>query len=334
MDYIQNLKDSVKLWWEHKYLWLLGMIVAFFSGGSNFRNDFDSSSDFPGKVEHGFDQATQQLDPIVQSIKSIPEELWIVIGAICISLLIIWILISIYIKNKAKSGLVKATEKITNGSKLNFKKSWNLGNKYWLKVFGQNVLLALPIIIVVLIIFGSMISIFYTNRDISFDESSFPIILSLIVILLCAVLGLYSIFIGCIKPFALRKLIIEDQSVIASINQGMRYFIKNFTEILITFLLKLVITILTFLVLALPFLALFLLFFMVFILGFVSLIMFNIIAALIYAFLLLVIFTLFSAAIQGPFVTFHELYWTLTYLRINDYKNKSVSKGEVKLTEI
>ena len=328
MDHEKNLKRSFKLWLQNKYLWVMGIILAFFGGGGGSRGNFNTGG---GGGNSSSSTGTGELPPelnegflkVQDFFENTPKETLLMIVLIFLLIIIIWTLIALYIKNVAKSGLIKASAEIHFRRSPGLGGAWRFGNQNWVKLLYQRFVLFLPIVIIQLIMFliGGFIVFGLINEGIEtapmrveefFESGQIALFILPFCLVMCVVV-IYSILASMISPFAERKMIIDGLSPIQSISAGFNFLKDNFSDVAIAYLItiagRIIIGIIMFvvtLVTVLP-ITLFV----------IALGIGNLIAGIIAGIILGFVFMILMAGVQGTILTYWYIYWTGLYLEIS-----------------
>lgn len=141
IDYGQIIKRSWELTWKNKWLWVVGLVLAIFGGGSSYSSNGGSSSStkFPSASPSPSPQALpSQLNmnglentashvlgaatnTLVSWFKSIPPEYWLilVLGVLVFAIFsagVVWV-----IKSWATGALISGLDDADNGQKVDLK---------------------------------------------------------------------------------------------------------------------------------------------------------------------------------------------------------------------
>lgn len=219
---MNNLKRAVDIWWREKYLWIFGIIVAFFS----MSNSTDSSSsensnrisilseDGLAKVKEGFNLFMSATDVVI----------WVVVFI----LFILFIVGAIYLAGKAKTALIMQGMKHykDDAYKITFKEAWDATGDYWQKLLYMNFLVALPFLLIVLVVAGIILLMAFTG---SFDSSGLDGSGFLLCCLLCPIIIIVialSITASFVKDIAAREIVLNNKGVV----EALKYAFYNFIE--------------------------------------------------------------------------------------------------------
>jgi hypothetical protein len=142
------IKRAWDITWRYKILWLFGLFAAEAAGGgsANFNsgssNPANGTNPFSGNMLAGADAFWRTL-----------LGLWPLLVALALLFLvagIAWWIVSI----AARGGLVRMVNDGDEGGEVKAANGWSTGFHYWGRVFLQQLLFGLPILLVVLIIGG------------------------------------------------------------------------------------------------------------------------------------------------------------------------------------
>jgi hypothetical protein len=254
MDYGGILRRAWRITWDNKYLWWLGLLTALGSGGggrgsSSFRGS-NFGGDGPGFGPGGF----PDFDPGSLPPGVVPG----IIAIICLLLLLavaIWVVSTI-----ARGGLISAANQIEDAEKSSFREGWRAGVETMWRMLGVSVVQGLPGIVVGL---GALVLLalgVFTFGGLS-DPSTFDptnllagggILLALCLVPLACIVGLLSLALAILRPFADRACVIEDERVFASYRRGWEVLRDNFGDSLVLGIIRIVVSFLIGLVVAVP----------------------------------------------------------------------------------
>ncbi|MEI7579088.1 MAG: hypothetical protein WCJ58_03535 [bacterium] len=324
MDYWQNLKDSLKTTWQHKYLWAIGLIFAIFSGGSSGSS---SNNNHSGEVRFDQGEFNNGLIKIQDFLHQVPLLLWLLLALTVFVLILLISLLCIYLKSRAQAALIASTVEIEKQKQLNFGNAWKLGRDKMKALSKQNLLLAIPAyfaFIVIFIIFFALLVKFYNANSLSNEffnfssrSSSYVVLLigssSFLLLFLCGYV-IFAIIFAFAQAFGSKFAVLEGQSAISSLKSGLRFFSSNFGKIFVSWLIMILVDIALLILAALFIIPIFLL--LVLFIGFANPITYFLSGIIILIFIpISLIFTGFNYA-------WSEVYWTKVYLRIKEMKGK------------
>jgi len=297
MDYMKKIEDSIKFVWANKQLWWFGFILALFgSGAGSGGNGFG----FPTNNSEKFDKISDKTDSFLHS-----QVLILVIFFVtCLSLIIA--LAAWYLTNVSKAALMQSVKLDKEGKKMTFKKGWKFGKtKVWkliiLDLYSWALGILAALVIVPIIILGVIIPPFLC-----------------LICLLAPFLLIISIIWSITYAGAQRYIVLKGMKPRDSIKAGWYLAKRAFTEYVISFFVSLlpgcmwalilapltivaaavVIVILLIAVLANPFIGV-----MMFVVFFI-------------------LYVVFSAALNSPYVVFTNTYWTKIVMELMDKYEK------------
>jgi hypothetical protein len=296
MDYFKTVKESFYIWWKNKYLWILGIIAVIFGGNTSsssnmFQNNFKQTDVFKDSPEIG---------PII---------ILIAVALACIGLIVM--VIGIYLKSRSDASLISSIPLIEKKTSLGFRKAWALSTGKWIKLFLLNLFISVPILVLIFLALGIILVVYLTSSQMEPDVLLLTI--GFVGVPLICLIAIYSLITRVIYTFASRISILKDVSTWESIKKGWTFLNKNFSNILVFWLIDLVIGVVTGPVVAIASLAIFT---PVIILVF-SLFIVNIWFGILVGAVLAIVIGALLSLLSGPIYTFSEIYWTKVYLTLN-----------------
>lgn len=319
MDYWGTFTKTLKQWWNHKYLWILG-ILATILAGSGGSSGYSSNYSTGGSSRGGSSSSTSDFDTsVIADFFRDPANVTIVlviVGVLCL-VGFIFFCISLYLKARSDSALFQATEKISqDDQKIGFWKTWGLGKLRLGTLIGQQLLFNLP----VYIILGGFIALFVlivasNIGNIGSGQQITIMFLFGMIIMLCVV-AIYVMIVSAISTFSRRNSVFENVGAITGIKQGFNFMIKNFGDVLVFWVISWI-----------PGVAIGIFntafgfgFAMVLIAVGVPLMFISPIIAVLALLGIILLAVIFVSLIQGPIYAFDQMYWTNAYLAIKQKK--------------
>lgn len=247
MDYIANLKKSLKLVWENKFLWILGFIASFAVG--NGSGSSGSGSDFSRLYNSDLTKGTLTPTPTLKGLEGLTSQDPTIFIILMICLVLVFIIIGLiftYLGHRGQSGLIQSAALLDDGHTSNFSKSWSLGRKKVWSIWLQKVVLGLPTLILIFPIVVLAIFIAFSSETNKFNTDSLAPLSILLIVLLCCfgiIALIYGILMSILTPITIREMIFENKGIIEGIKSGFELFKKNFKDVLVSFLLQFVATI-------------------------------------------------------------------------------------------
>lgn len=251
MDYGELLGRAWKIVWEHKFLILLGVLVALGSsrggGGGGAGN-----VQLPSR-EGDFDFRMPEWDiPELLDDLALPA-LVILVAAVLVSLAVavsiaLWIVATI-----ARGGLIAGVSAIDDGGSSSFGEAWNAGWRKGWRLLGIGVLPAIPGLILLLAGLGA-VGVFAGFYGLLGERPSLAPGAGLVAVLvaLACVLVPIVLVLSLLQAFANRACMLEDLGVMGAYRRGLGVLGQNLGSALILFLLQIVIGVVLFIALALP----------------------------------------------------------------------------------
>ncbi len=225
MDYVAILKRAAQITWQNKALWLFGILLAFFGGGSrsggggNFGNWQGSSSNGTFSNSSNWNFPTIDTGMII---------------AIVVVLLIFFfalMLLGIIVRSVTRASLIGMVEKIEDNIPVSIKDGWRIGwsGKAW-RIFGVNIVIGVPMFIIsmgtLLIVIAPMLLLFT-------DDSLLPFAIILVILFLLGWIIFMMLLTAVISPvteLSWRVAVLSEEGVWGSIKHSLsliRHAIKD-----------------------------------------------------------------------------------------------------------
>ena len=226
MPWGEILKKSWNYIRKYRFLWWLGILAALTEGGASFSNYSGGkwSTDVSQKIGQAADSVSRwtvaNIDFIVIALAAL-----FVIG-----------LIILYISYSARAGLIYSVNSLESGEeKLTFSSAFAAGQKYFWRLLGLTLLIALLIFLTIAILIGLMIG-FVLLTIVSLWFLIIVIPLGLILILALVV---FCFYLNLILLIGSRDLVIKNNGVVAAFKAGQKLIRHNFAQILLGWLINL-----------------------------------------------------------------------------------------------
>jgi hypothetical protein len=307
MDHWQTFTDSIKLWWNNKYLWLIGIVGVLMGGASSSTGNFSLPSNYNNS----------EYQSLSKAIASVPTNVWVVVGIFLLIFGIAWALLSMYLQARSQASLIKSTAEIEKGTRLNFKESWALSKPYYWTLFKQQLLISIPAVVMTLA-FASLVIIILVSGG-SSNLNSMPQLSLFLICLACPVailFLLYSLVTSIAYTFGSRISIFKNKGAIAGLKAGLDFFMDHIGDNIIAWLL----TLLTSVVLVPIYFILGLvlgIILVVAILGIIAVLIVNLPLGIILAVLVGIFTGFLGSIITGPITAFTNIFWTKVYLALS-----------------
>ena len=233
MDYGKLLTQAWNIIWEHKFLILLGVLVAL--GGTGGGGNVNLNVSLPRGDVQEFDFRLPQ-----------PEELGLPIGVAAAALVFIGIAIVIGIvlwavSTIARGGLIAGVNAIESGAPTDFGQAWRAGwDKKW-PLLGIGVLPAIPGFIIGLGVAAAFVGLYLFKVEMGPRLANIGLVAPLVA--LACVLVPIAVVLSALRIFANRACMLEDLGVFASYRRGAEVLVENIGPALILFLLQVAISI-------------------------------------------------------------------------------------------
>lgn len=239
MDYGNILTRAWNIIWTHKYLILLGVLVALGSGGGGFGTGGTSS--LGGRSgDNGF-----QFEGPPPDLRQIEPLGGLAIGAIIvlIGLLLVIGLAVWAVSRIAGGGLITAADTIDGGGLSSFAQAWQAG---WAKGWRLVGIGLLPLIPVLILLFVGLITagFFFGLSNLS-EGVAIPARSGLGVVLAataCLMIPI-AVVLNLLRTFADRACMLEDLPVLTSYSRGWEVLLANLGPALILFVIQIAISV-------------------------------------------------------------------------------------------
>jgi len=234
MQYGKLLSRAWSIIWEHKYLILLGVLVALGSGGNG------ASSSGQGVQFSGDGQPSRGM-PELPQIPELPA-----MGAVAIVLIILLIIVALAvalvfwaISTIARGGLIAGANAADEGESMGFGRAWNAGWRKGWRLLGIGILPAIPafVLVAIALVFGLAVGGFAALRGQQLTRV--PVAgLGVIVAGFACILVPVALVLGLLRTFANRACMLEDLGVIASYRRGLEVLFANLGPAIVLFLIQ------------------------------------------------------------------------------------------------
>lgn len=292
MDYGKLFSRAWDLIWKHKFLIVLGILVALggAGGGSGGTSGFSGGEgDFNvrnlPRFDFNFSAPLRNLDLPAFAVGGI---LILVVLAVMIAL-VVWVVGLI-----SRGGLIYGANAVSTGQEATFMESLRAGwGKGW-RLVGIGLVPAIPVLLLMVSAFFSA-GFYISGRTIAREGQFFNLPGFVIpVIAVTCLLVLLALLLSLLRTFANRACMLEDRGVIDSYRRGFEVLGDHFGQVLVLFLLQIVISLGIWFVLLLPSI---------------------LIALCCFLWPLLIV-------IQGTFAAFYSTLWTLAWNQWTGHKEE------------
>ncbi len=239
MDYGKIFSRAWNIIWEHKFLILLGVLVALSAGGSGSGNQAQyafSDNDVRWEGLPSFEYGTpfRDLDLPLIGIGLIV----LLVGLLLLLGLAFWAAGTL-----SRGGLISAVNAIDSGKESSFTEAFKAGwDKGW-RLIGIGLVPSTPMLVLVII----SVSMFVGYGGIELlTEGNFPALglgSFLPVVVLACLLVPTALILGLLRNFANRACMLEDLGVIGSYRRGFEVLGDNLGPALLLFLIQVALSI-------------------------------------------------------------------------------------------
>ncbi|MCS6908885.1 MAG: hypothetical protein RML93_13545, partial [Anaerolineales bacterium] len=239
MEYGQILRRAWQITWRYKFLWPFGIAIALCrgqggGGGGNFNLGDTLSQRGEGNGEIPISpELLRQIEEFINS----PAFWGLIVGFVVLVLVVI--VIATAVAAFARGALVRSVNRIENGEELSFRQAWQEGKASFRPLFGLELILSLPMLILGLAIVGVLLVIFYNFWQSGLLRGAEPsgewaqqllaLVPAALVAFCClACLAiLLQLVIAIFTVFGSRAIALENHGVIASFGRAWRIFTQN-----------------------------------------------------------------------------------------------------------
>ncbi|MGB9640106.1 MAG: DUF7544 domain-containing protein [Anaerolineales bacterium] len=325
MDFGKLIRRAWEITWRYKFLWIFGIAIAFCRAGGGSGSNFNfNSRNFSGQ-NNPFGQFTNPINPFPQTFERFFSSglLWLFIGVLIV-LVIIFFVIGMVVVAYARGSLIRSVDLIENGESVNFRRAWEEGKKSFRRLFGMEILINIPgllvgvaIVIAVILLVWNLISsggMAYSAGQNAFWRALLTIAPAFVIIIcsLACIAFLIQILVAILEVFGSRAIVLEDLPIMAALTRGWKLFLANIAPAIILAFILFGISLGIGIVIGLP-IALLIGGFMVVIMGIAHLagpawlVFVPIIVLMVLAIAILASF------VRGVYLVFTETLWTLAY---------------------
>ena len=252
MDFGALLRRAWDIIWDHKWLVLLGVIIAIGSGsgapGSGFpgnggsgyqfsNGDFSWDQGDPAAPDFDFRDFEQNLDRDFEDIfPYLGIGLAILIPLICLGVLIgvaFWAAALI-----ARGGLIAAVDQIDGGGSSSFGDAWRAGWAKGWRLIGAGLIPAIPGLVAAIVVIALVAGFIGAASTINEMLGAVGAGMLITLITLCCITFLVSLVLGLLHTFAERAVMLEDLGVFEAYGRGWEVIKTNAGPALILWLIQ------------------------------------------------------------------------------------------------
>jgi len=302
MDFANILKRSWEITKKYRFIWWLGLL-AIAAEGSGFSGFPDFSA---------IENSKTLTSPVSDSIEniSVPNDPSFYIGIALAGLIFLTILLAIiYISNSASAGLISSIENIEHDKTTSFSKAFHEGKKFFWRIFGLKILLALITIIIALVLISPI--------AVAVVSPSLPTIILAVFVAIIAVVTIIpvSLYIHILRIITSRVIVIENLAVMNAIGKAQTMISKNLGNLFISWLISVVVNLLVGLVMLL---AILLASGIILVFGLLFYGLFRELGAIVYGCFAITAVILACLFLSGIVTSFISTYWTLVFNKLKE----------------
>jgi len=244
INYGEILSKSWQIVWKFKILWIFG-ILAGCAGGNGSRFNFNSGN-FGNNQNFGSGSSGSGQFPAMPRLfqnmrpEAILQEVlakygvWIGVGIVL--LCVLWI-VFYSIGIMGRTGLIHGASKADAGAaSLSFGELWSESTPYFWRMFGLNLLIALPVFLVIVIVLAGLGFGVYSMAVNGTQNSALPALiiggLGIFVVLMC-VISIVSVVLRFIAEQAQHAIVLEDLGIMPSLMRGWQVFKSAWISIIL-----------------------------------------------------------------------------------------------------
>jgi len=243
VDYGKLLSRAWNIVWEHKFLILLGVLVALGGAGGGGNVNFNVSP--PRGDVQGFDFRLPHPEELGLPTGVVAGAAIVLIGLALVIGIALWAVSTI-----ARGGLIAGVNAIESGAPSDFGQAWRAGWERKWPLLGIGVLPAIPGFILALIGLGAVAALYVFKAEIGPRLANIGLVAPLVG--LACILVPVAVVLSVLRTFANRACMLEDRGVFASYRRGVEVLLENFGPAVVLFLLQVAISIGLGVVLLLP----------------------------------------------------------------------------------
>lgn len=240
MDFGKLLSRAWKIIWEHKFLILLGILVALgSSGGSGASSGSQSFRNYDGEWQMPPDWRGMPFPPAEGiGLPAIPTFIAIaLLGIVLLVALAVWV-----VSTLARGALIAGASKIDGGHDTTFGETFSAALQKGWTLLGIGIFPAIPVLFLLLASLGAAATYLGVSQVFSDMGQIGPRNVWVILgALLCIALPL-TLILDLLRTFANRACMLEDCGVFAAYRRGANVLIENFGSAVVLFLIQIVIS--------------------------------------------------------------------------------------------
>lgn len=228
------LSKAWKITWKFKVLWIFGILAGCAGGGrANFNSNFNSGGSGGGGGRGSGSGSTDQFFNQFSNMQ--PDRLFreyiapytaIIIGLLVL-LCVLWI-VFYFLGVMGRVGLIKGAAKADSGAEsMRFSELWSESTPYFWRMFGLNVLVGLPFLLVTIILLLVIgISGFTAYQSGVGGAGLAAVIISLTGLFVggICIISILSLIVGMVLEQSQNAIVLDDLGVVDSLERGWDIF--------------------------------------------------------------------------------------------------------------
>ena len=244
MDYGKILSRAFEIARKYRALWLFGILLALFSGGS-------SSGGFNFPSGGGSGRGTGRGDfPTLPLVSSEMWQLIAVLIAALVCFVIVWVLLGIILRFVSRAALIGSVQELeANETKPTVKRGFSIGAERFWKLLGIALTINVPLMLIsfalilpaAVPLIASLVPLLWAGRTAPRELIGIAIAggVGSVALLCCAalVLMVISLIIHPFYEFIVRTCVINKRGVMDSIREGYRIVRANLGNVAVLYIL-------------------------------------------------------------------------------------------------
>lgn len=231
MNHIDLLKQSLKITWRYRTLWLFGFFLALCSSGGGGNGNFNYSGNSSDFEDFGPVPGMPGIDPDMMVA--------VIVGAIC--LVILLIIVSVVVQTVARTAIIGMVRQISDTESVTVRDGLRLGwsRGAW-RVFLVGLIIGLPVgivaFILILVAFAPLLLLLTEEPALMVVSILLTILAVLFVIVILVIVGA---IITPILELTWRRVVLDDRGVFAGISEVFGLIKRNLKDVFVIWLLLL-----------------------------------------------------------------------------------------------
>ncbi len=240
MDTGTLIKRGFSIWWQHKALWIFGMLLVLTGRGSGISFNFNFEPD---------SLATVPAETIFRNLRAIglsdtsPEAVvsWLI--TVSVVVLIAGIILTLVIGNLVEAAAIWQTDQANQGGQIDLAASFANGLRRLGTLIGVDLILLSPMLIPLIILIGSTIAIAVNVITMIGDGPGVDMLIGSVIawlaVFICVglIVFIYGIFLSLLRPLAARACVMEALGPVASLKRSWQLLRRQIGTVLVIWLI-------------------------------------------------------------------------------------------------